>query len=70
MMNLLSLSLLSFMLLHVAIATQYQKTTPQRFTVPEGKLGDIIFSSIPLALRLGSGAFVDGWSVSLQRLTY
>ena len=32
---------------------QYQKTTPQRFTVPEGKLQDVILSSIPLAIRLG-----------------
>ena len=31
----------------------YQKTTPQRFTVPEGKLQDVILSSIPLAIRLG-----------------
>ena len=39
--------------------------TPQKFTVSEGRLGTVAHSAIPLVLRAGTGALINGWSPSL-----
>ena len=39
--------------------------TPRKFTVAEGSLGRVVSSAIPLVLRAGTGALINGWSPSL-----
>ena len=38
---------------------------PRKFTVAEGSLGRVASSAIPLVLRAGTGALINGWSPSL-----
>ena len=45
-------------------SNKYQVNEPTRFKV-NGNLGDVLGSSITLALRLGSSALVGGYSVSV-----
>jgi len=39
--------------------------TPRKFTVAEGSLGRVVSSAIPLVLRAGTGALINGWSPSI-----
>lgn len=38
---------------------------PQKFTVTEGQLGNVLSAAVPLVLRLGTGALINGWKPSL-----
>ena len=38
---------------------------PQKFTVSEGNLGNVVSAAIPLVLRLGTGALVNGYGPSI-----
>ena len=38
---------------------------PQKFTVSEGNLGNVVAATIPLVLRLGTGALVNGYGPSI-----
>ena len=38
---------------------------PKKFTVAEGNLGNVISAAVPLVLRLGTGALVNGYAPSL-----
>jgi len=38
---------------------------PRKFTVREGELGKVMSAAIPLVLRLGTGALIGGYDVSL-----
>lgn len=40
---------------------------PRKFTVAEGSLGRVASSAIPLVLRAGTGALINGWSPSLAK---
>ena len=40
--------------------------TPKKFFVAEGSLGRVVSSAIPLVLRAGTGALINGWSPSLE----
>lgn len=37
---------------------------PQKFTVAEGQLGNVLSAAMPLVLRLGTGALINGWKPS------
>jgi len=58
------LVLVAFISLSQGLANKYQVNEPTRFKV-NGNLGDVLGSSITLALRLGSSALVGGYSVSV-----
>ena len=38
---------------------------PQKYTVTEGQLGRVLHSAVPLVVRLGTGALMNGWTPSL-----
>ena len=38
---------------------------PRKFTVREGEFGKVLSAAIPLLLRLGTGALIGGYDVSL-----
>jgi hypothetical protein len=38
---------------------------PQKFTVAEGQLGNVLSAAVPLVLRLGTGALINGWKPTL-----
>ena len=38
---------------------------PQKFTVSEGQLGNVVSAAVPLVLRVGTGALINGWKPSL-----
>ena len=46
---------------------RYQKSKIQRFSVASDKLLPILFSSTQLLLRLGNGAFTQGYNVALEK---
>lgn len=63
-----SLFILAFLcLVHTSFSlstNNYQKNTPTRFKI-NGNLGDVLSSSVTLALRLGSSATVGGYQVGV-----
>jgi len=48
-------------------SSRYQKTEPSRFSVKTNQLTDMVFASGALAVRLGAGAVVDGYTLSVAR---
>jgi len=49
----------------IAAPANFVAPEPRKFTVAEGSLGRVASSAIPLVLRAGTGALINGWSPSL-----
>lgn len=43
----------------------FKAPEPKKFAVADGALGTVVHSAIPLVLRLGTGALINGWKPSL-----
>jgi glutathione S-transferase len=65
----LTLVVLAIALVSFGESTQYQTRKPTRFSVDPAKIPDLITSSAGLVFRLGSGAFVQGWSPKIASAT-
>ena len=49
--------------------SRFQVSTPKRFAVASGMLGDVITAAPSFALRLGSGAFVTDYGIELENVS-
>lgn len=49
----------------ISAPANFTPPEPKKFTVAEGSLGRVVSSAIPLVLRAGTGALINGWSPSI-----